>query len=200
MSKTLFQLQEEQLDHDQKCHRDIFFLSHQDRFKHIALHYGKYSKRLADVVLNQRMSVEEAGNIVKKTLVDTMIMILNSGELLQIDFEEALRSKLNKKGSIFIDVLPILLKITNKDLYQFLSDGTSQKAILNLMLEMVSISGFMQKSAEELDHLMGISREQIKHQTVEFLSLIVIAGGIWNINFSSELNKRWNEIEQKVIL
>jgi len=200
MSKTLFQLQEEQLEHDKKCHRDIFFLSHQDRFKHIALHYGKYSKRLADVVLNQRMSVEEARNIVKKTLVDTMIMILNSGELLQIDFEEALRSKLNKEGSIFIDVLPILLKTTNKDLYKFLSNGTSQKAILNLMLEMVSISGFMQKSAEELDHLMGIPREQIKHQTIEFLSLIVIAGGIWNINFSSELKKRWDEIEQKVIL
>src|SRR3989304_5804166 len=199
MSKTLFDLQEQQLKHDMKCHRDVFFLSHQDRFKHIALHYGKYSKRLADLVLNPRTTAIECKNIVEKTLVDTMIMILNSGELLQIDFEEVLREKLNIEGTLFIDNFLLFLK-PNNDLYEFLNKGNYQEMTINLMLEMVAISGFMQKSAEELDHLMGINREQIKNQTVEFLTLVIIAGSIWNVNFTSELEKRWKEIEEKVIL
>jgi len=199
MSKTLFDLQEQQLEHDMKCHRDIFFLSHQERFKHIALHYGKYSKRLADLVLNPRNS-SKAEEIVTKTLVDTMIMILNSGELLQINFENEICSKLKIDEHLFIEKIPILLRKIDSSLYKFLSEGDTQQLIINLMLEMVSISGFMQKSAEELDHLMGMPREQIKHQTFEFLCLMIIAGSVWNVNFQSELEKRWKEIEQKVIL
>lgn len=199
MTKTLFDLQEQQLEHDMKCHRDIFFLSHQDRFKHIALHYGKYSKRLADLVLNPRNS-SKAEEIVTKTLVDTMIMILNSGELLQINFEHEICSKLGLVEHLFIKKLPELLRQNDPDLYKFLSEGDTQQLIINLMLEMVSISGFMQKSAEELDHLMGMPRQQIKHQTFEFLCLIIVAGSIWNVDFQSELEKRWAEIEQKVIL
>jgi hypothetical protein len=199
MSKTLFDLQEQQLEHDMKCHRDIFFLSHQDRFKHIALHYGKYSKRLADLVLNPRNS-SKAEEIVTKTLTDTMIMILNSGELLQINFENEICSKLKIDEHLFIEKIPILLRKIDSSLYKFLSEGDTQQLIINLMLEMVSISGFMQKSAEELDHLMGMPREQIKHQTFEFLCLIIVAGSIWHVCFQTELEKRWKEIEQKVIL
>lgn len=198
--KTIFELQQLQLEHDKRCHRDIFFMNHQDRFKHIALHYGKYSKRLADVVLTEKITVVECKKIVKKTLIDTMIMILNSGELLQIDFEKELNTKLDHKGSLLIDTVPILMKMKNKELYYFLSKGNYQEMTMNLMLEMVSIAGFMQKSAEELDHMMGMPRDQIKHQTVEFLSLVITAGSIWEVLFSSELEKRWSEIEEKIIL
>ena len=93
MSTSIWNLQQEQFSHDQRCHRDILYLSYQERFKHIAMHYGKYSGRLAEILKGKSIGISEE-EIIKKTLVDSFIIVLNSAELLQVNLDSLLKQKL----------------------------------------------------------------------------------------------------------
>lgn len=199
MGGTLAKLQNAQFKHDQECHRDILYMSYQERFKHIAMHYGKYSGRFADILLKGNIGAEEEQKI-RKTLVDTFIIVLNSAEIFQLDLDSSLRGKLGIERKTTIIELTDLLLESADGLYKRLSVNDSRERVLNLMLELTSIGGFIQKVGEELDHMVGLKREEIIGHTLNLLVILLVASRVWQVDFEADVRKRWSEIAQKTFI
>lgn len=196
---TLLDLEKKQIDHDQKCHRDIFFLNFQDRFKHMVMHYGKYSGRLADI-LREKTESEKINFEVRRTLIDCFIIVLSSAEMLQMDLDVLLRKKIELDKPVSIHELSEAVKESSPDIFSLLNVNDEKSRILNLMLEMTSIGGFMQKVGEDLDHLVGIPRDAIKQQTLNMLSLLLLAGLVWNVDYECDTQKRWDVLSEKTVI
>ena len=192
----LITLQNEQFKHDEDCHRDILYMTYQERFKHDALHYGKYSGRLA-LLLEDKLPSEKIQAVVKKTLVDAFIIILHSAELFQMDLEAYLKEKLNIEGELSIAELVKTLKESASDIYASLNAPDEKDRLLNLMLKMTVIGGPMQKAAEELDHMIGIPRDEIRDRTANLLVILLLAGSIWNVDYEKDVRNRWEDIVRK---
>src|SRR3989442_553269 len=120
MTATLFELQEQQFNHDQRCHRDILYMSYQERFKHIAMHYGKYSGRLATILKANRIDID-AEKQISKTLVDCFIIVLNSGELFQLNLESQLKTRLGVDRALSFTELSELLIESSPEMYSYLN-------------------------------------------------------------------------------
>jgi len=192
----LITLQNEQFKHDQDYHRDILYMSHQERFKHDALHYGKYSGRLAQLLVEQSSS-DRIRNVVKKTLVDTFIIILHSAEMLHMELESFLKNKLEIDRNLSVTELTEILKENSPDLYATLNVTNEKDKILNLMLKLTIIGGSMQKAAEELDHMVGIPGEDIRNWTCDLLIIMLLAGSVWSVDYERDVHNRWDDIAKK---
>jgi hypothetical protein len=192
----LITLQNEQFKHDEDCHRDILYMTYQERFKHDALHYGKYSGRLA-LLLEDKSPSEKIQAVVKKTLVDAFIIVLHSAELFQMDLEAYLKEKLNIERELSITELVQILKESSPDIYASLDAHDEKERLLNLMIKMTVIGGPMQKAAEELDHMIGIPRDEIRDRTANLLVILLIAGSIWNVDYEKDVRNRWEDIAKK---
>lgn len=196
---TLLELQNKQLIHDQKCHRDILYMSHQERFKHMVMHYGKYSGRLADLLRTHSDHVKTM-NEVKRTLIDCFIIVLSSAEVLQMNLEDNLKNKLGIVRDVSINELSDILKESASNLFSLLNSVDERERVLNLMLELTSIGGFMQKVGEDLDHLVGIPRDQIKEQTSNMLVILLLAGIVWSVDYENDVPARWDAIGKKTVI
>lgn len=193
---TLYELQEKQVEHDQNFHRDIFFLNYQDRFKHMVMHYGKYSGRFAKL-LNEKHTPEEITNEVKRTLVDCFIIVLSCADLLHLNLEKKLKEKYSIEKNLSIKDLAERAKESSSELFTLLAIDDERERVLNLMLEFTNISGFMLKVAEDLDHMVGFQRETIRDQTMNILNILLIASLIWGVDFEEEIPKRWDILEKR---
>jgi len=192
----LITLQNEQFKHDEDYHRDILYLTYQDRFKHDALHYGKYSGRFAELLLLNSPN-EKIKSVVKKTLVDAFIIVLHSAEQLHVNLEEYFKEKLEIDRDLSIGELTEILKETSPDIYSLLNSQNEKEKLLNLMLKITIIGGRMQKAAEELDHMVGIPSEQIHADLGNLLVILLIAGSIWGIDYEKDVRNRWEDIAKK---
>ena len=71
----LARLQWEQFEHDEKYHREIARLTVQDRLKHMALHFAKYSGGLA-------AGPDEAE--LRRLVTDIFVIALSSANILNV--------------------------------------------------------------------------------------------------------------------
>lgn len=192
----LITLQNEQFKHDEDYHRDILYLTYQDRFKHDALHYGKYSGRFADLLISDAPN-EKIKSVVKKTLVDTFIICLHSAEQLHMNLEEYFKEKLNVDRDLSIQELTDILKEASPDIYSSLNSQNDKEKLLSLMLKITIIGGRMQKAAEELDHMIGIPSDQIRDDLGNLLVILLVAGNIWGVDYEKDVRNRWEDIAKK---
>ena len=196
---TLFELEKKQVEHDQRCHRDIFFLNYQDRFKHMAMHYGKYSGRLANL-LKTTMDSETTHKEVKRTIVDCFIIVLSCADLLQLNLEEKLKEKLGIEKKITLVELCDEVKEASPQLYSILSEGDERNRVLNLMLEYTSVAGYLLKVGEDLDHMVGFNRDTIREQTLNILTMMMLSSIIWKIDLEEEVSKRWDVLVKRTAM
>ena len=181
-----------QRDHDMMFHRDIFYMDHADRFKHVVLHYTKYSRRLANLILDEKQNDYDHVIVMKKTLIDSFIMTLNLTEIFNVHFNDT-------EGSLH-DTQKYLIK-KQPEMYAHLSEGTRDEVIMAFLLEYLKICGYLAKVAEELDHLfMEVHRNAVEEQIKKMLVLHLIAGDIWNTEYWCQVPRRWKEIEEKRIV
>jgi len=192
----LITLQNEQFKHDQNYHRDILYMSYQERFKHDALHYGKYSGRLAQLLVEKSGS-EHNQAVIKKTLVDAFIIVLHSAEMLHMELESFLKEKLEVDRDLSITELTDILKENSPDLYASLNVNDEKEKILNLMLKLTVLGGWMQKAAEELDHMVGIPGDDIRNWTCDLLIILLLAGSVWSVDYEKDVRNRWDDIAKK---
>lgn len=193
--QNFYYYQYAQRDHDMIYHRDIFFMDHADRFKHVILHYTKYARRLANFILDEKdksfwKEIEKR----RQTMVDSFIMTLNLMEIFNINFKD------DNVGS-----LPNLQDHIAKkqpELYDHLSHSVSHdESTMRFLLEYVKISGFLAKVAEELDHLfMEINRKQVEEEIIKMIKLHLLIGKIWSVEYWYQVPRRWSEIEEKRIV
>lgn len=187
--KNFYWFQSAQRDHDMMYHRDIFFMDHADRFKHVLLHYGKYSRRIASLITEEPENVWQPRIDMQSTLVDSFIMTLNLLEIFNIHFKDA-------EGSLS-DTEDIIAK-KQPELYKHLSEEDSK---MRFLLQYVKIYGYLAKVAEELDHmLMEINRKQVEEEIIKMVKLHLLAGKIWQVNYWERIPYRWKEIEEKRIV
>lgn len=181
-----------QRDHDMMFHRDIFYMDHSDRFKHVVLHFTKYSRRLANLVLDEKQNDYKHVQVMRKTLVDSFIMTLNLMEIFNVNFNET-------DGSLAETQDYVSRK--NPEIFTHLSEGTRDEVIMRFLLQYVKICGFFAKVAEELDHLfMEIHRDKVDEEIKKMIKLHLIAGKIWNAEYWYQIPRRWREIEEKRIV
>jgi hypothetical protein len=71
----LDQLQREQFEHDENCHREIARLPVQNRLAHMTLHFAKYAGRLAEG--------QDDGDF-QRTATDILVIALSSANILNL--------------------------------------------------------------------------------------------------------------------
>lgn len=192
LEQNFFWYQCAQRDHDMMFHRDIFYMDHSDRFKHVVLHYTKYSRRMANIILDTKQNDYNHVLIMQKTLVDSFIMTLNLMEIFNTNFNET-------EGTLS-DTQDFVSK-HNVEMFKHLSEGTRDEVIMRFLLEYVKICGFFAKVAEELDHLfMEVHRKQVDEEIKKMIKLHLMAGKVWNAEYWYQVPRRWNEIEEKRIV
>jgi hypothetical protein len=92
LDKVLNNLELEQFDHDETCHREITRLCVQDRLKHMSLHLAKYAGALFDENLEPTK--------IKRLVTDIFIISLSTLNILNVKASEALALKIDSASSV----------------------------------------------------------------------------------------------------
>ncbi len=179
-------LQLRQRHHDEKHHRDIFYLPYPQRIRHLVLHLAKYTGRLAGSAVASDLTQ------LKRTLVDTFIVALSASEMLQIDLAAAVLSGEAEKASTLADAGALLGK-----------RGKPKKLGIGerLFRQLAQITGRMAKACESLDHMEAFDyRETLRTGVVEVIRLTLVVAHAVQVNLDRSVRARWAAIERQAIL
>ena len=165
------ELQQQQKRHDEQFHRDIFFLSHQERFKHVTFHWGKYVARLARLIkqYDTTKTIDEVE--LRKTLIDALIIVLNAAEIFNLDLSKLLAPESAKRDNMTLAELSRVLRTKYSGKYHWIENGDKKAFVSGLLLDFSDQAGIFHKACDSLDHMEGLSRENV---TAALLSLFVI--------------------------
>ena len=75
MEVQLFELQVEQLKHDEKYHKEICSLSVQNRINHMSLHFAKYTGQISEMVYSEQDIKGNDG--LKRTITDIFVIVFS---------------------------------------------------------------------------------------------------------------------------
>lgn len=197
----LFEMQLNQRKHDENYHRDIFFLNYQDRLKHVAFHYAKYSGRLARDIRHRFNSKEpSSGHDVGKTLTDAFIMTLSGAELFNVNLESVVRSSLGLPLEEDSFDRFVSLVSTKSSLITPIGTRSSDQVLLSFLLELDDCSGIISKTCDGLDHMEGIDRKLVINTLGRILILLIVAGDAFQVNYELSVPSRLKDIEQNRLL
>lgn len=198
---SLFELQLKQRKHDERYHRDIFYLNHQERFEHFAFHLGKYTARLARVEKKMRSGDSRVSYSPEKDFTDSFIMLLNAGEMFNLDYEELLRRKYGLQGRrTTLSSLTNTVKAKKGAEYKWTRATNKQNQLLGILLDIADCSGVIHKACDSLDHMEGLDRKQITETLLDLLVILLLAAQCNDISFEKTVPSRWKEIEKGKIL
>lgn len=180
----LFDLQLEQLKHDQKYHKDIQALPLHHRLNHMALHFAKYAGRLAEHYQSPDVQT------VNQTIVDLFLISLVTANMLNT----RLADHLSSPGDSNI--------VSLEQLGSSLAEAAShdyQDAMWLARAVMIP-SGKIAKACETLDHVEAYPyREEIRKRTVELCSISLIAATKRDLNLKQAARARLGDVEAKLI-
>jgi hypothetical protein len=197
---SLIELQQQQKRHDEQFHRDIFFLSHQERFKHVTFHLGKYVARLARMIKQSETGKPIDEFELRKTLVDAIIMMLNAAEIFNLDLSKLLTPESSRRDSITIAELSQLLRTQYSGKYKWLESGDRKAFVYGLMLDLSDQAGVFHKACDSLDHMEGLSRENVTATLLSLFVVLLLAGEAVGTDYASSIPSRWREIEKSKVL
>lgn len=152
--KILFELQVEQHKHDENYHREIARLSLHQRLNHMALHFAKYTGKIA--ATNNTTTL-------RHIYVDTLIIALSSANILNVELWELLETDEREYPGLLAFGRALALTVPP------CSDQTA------LIAQTAVATGKIAAACEKIDHLEEISfRTEIK-AGVAMLSTIALA-------------------------
>lgn len=174
-----------QRQHDERAHRDVYYLPSVRRITHLAQHVSKYAARL----LSGQSSVEPDRQVVERTIVDTTLIALSSTELLRIDL-----ATLAPPEATAFDLVDL-------GQYRVKLAGEAAGELQWLVHRLVAIAGGMSKALESLDHLEAYPyREALDRCTVQLLDACLVAAATRGMDLSSLVHSRWEQLERSAAL
>jgi len=190
-----------QRKHDENFHRDIFYLSPQERLEHTAFHFGQYSARIARAVKAIQAGRSSEYNQLPKTLTDSFLMILSAGELFNLDLEASLRKRL-KFGGKTGKLKDLVAETRTKESrhHPWLETRSNEEQLIGLLLDISDISGVLHKACDSLDHIEGLNREEVSNAILDLLVILLLAADLRKVNLAKTAIARWKEIERVRIL
>ena len=179
--KILFELQVEQHHHDEIYHREIARLSMHQRLNHMALHFAKYTGKIA--------GIEDASELLA-VYVDTLIIGLSTANILNIDLWDIVEP--SNREFIGLSAFGRSLAV---DMPSLIDDHS-------VLLRSTAISaGRMAAACEKIDHLEEIPfRTEMKIALASLcrIALAVIAQG--NEDPADAIRKRLNGVKRRLKL
>jgi hypothetical protein len=182
-SQTLTVLLQGQRDHDERAHRDVYYLSYPRRLTHLTLHLSKYAARLGAAVVEPR--------ILSRTLVDTFIIALSAAELLRLDIHRSLRAK-----EVEPDGCDDLLEVGA----QIASCYPGSESVVDWCFrQLATQAGYLAKALESLDHLEALEyRRMMEESVTEVLTMSLVAASRLKLDLAELVPKRWAEFEARM--
>lgn len=141
--KILFQLQVEQHEHDEKYHREIARLSLHQRLNHMALHFAKYTGKIASA---------EDSEAIERVCVDALIISLSTANILNVDLWDTLAGDDHEYPGLLACGRSLAV-----------AGGWNLADRAELVTAMAVAGGRVAAACEKIDHLEEISfRSEIK--------------------------------------
>jgi hypothetical protein len=178
---VLFDLQVEQHSHDEMYHREIARLSLHQRLNHMALHFAKYTGKIA-------AAADTAGAL--PVYVDVLIIALSTANIINIALWDIIKS-----GDQDYPSLQAVGRMLASEMAREMNEHAA------LVSATAIASGRMAAACEKIDHLEEINfRAEMRHSLASLcrLSLAVIAGhGFDPVN---AVRERLNGVKQRLKL
>jgi len=166
-SDQIFRLQLEQREHDEKYHPEIARLTMHHRLNHMALHFAKYTGRVAHAARTGDDSD------VDRTLTDFFVIALSSANVLNTHLGKALF----EEGRL-IDTPIDSGHATGQDLLHFL-------------FAVSSATGRMAKACESLDHIEPVDfREEMKAAIIAIADTVISYSAPRNLQLLEAVHSR----------
>lgn len=184
LAEDLLALQWNQLNHDERYHKEIVLLPVADRMKHFALHMAKYVGYFAEA-----LDLDENA-LFERTLIDAFIISLASANTLNLDLGKALVGeesapsesveKLGLRLARQADLLP-------EDRETFLK-------------RFARCSGRLAKACESLDHVESHPfRESMLSAVLDLSRLVMAESSLAKLALVERARTRHQDIEPKNI-
>lgn len=180
----LFMLQLEQLKHDQRYHRDICVLPLHQRINHMALHFSKYSGRVAEFY------GENDTRPLHITITDTFIICLVTANILNIRLADHIPLANDDQVGSLRELGSALADEAN---YDYRDSAWLLKAV-------AIPAGRLAKACETLDHIEKYPyREEMVKHTVDISVAAIVAATKREIDLRQSAKDRLAEAESKLI-
>jgi hypothetical protein len=181
--QSLVELLQGQRQHDERAHRDVYYLSYPRRLTHLTLHLSKYAARLGVPAVNP--------SVLSRTLVDTFIIALSAAELLRLDIAGSLRAK-----GIEPDRCSSIMEVGN----QLASHYPMSEAVIDWCFrQLATQAGHIAKALESLDHLEALEYRAMMERSVnEVLAMSLVAAARLKLDLAELVPKRWAEFEARM--
>jgi hypothetical protein len=179
--KNLFELQVEQHHHDEKYHREIARLSVHQRLNHMALHFAKYTGKIA-------ASSDPAS--LTPVYVDVFIIAISTANILNIE----LCDLLEQDGREY----PGLLTLGRSLAVNMIDDAADH----SLLVRKTAIaSGRIAAACEKIDHLEEILfRAEIRDGLAQISGLSLAYISLQGIDAGQAVRQRLSEVKQRLKL
>ena len=181
----LQELQREQQRHDERFHRDVYYLAYPRRMAHLVFHVAKYAGRAWPLAAQET----PAAPVFKKILVDTFIVSLSACEILNLDLDSAI-------GGSSSDAKRPTVREWGKRIAR--QNQAEPRSWLDSTIPHLAM---LAKAMESLDHIEPTdSRKLLTDGFVAILKATIAASWVLQLDLAAETRKRWQEIETKRVL
>jgi hypothetical protein len=182
-ASRLYDLQVEQLAHDESFHKDVVILPLADRIKHMALHNAKYVGYLVDAI--------DAGDDgrVQAVLTDAFIITLATANTLNQDLGQALE----EAGGQGTDL---------KSLGASLADDLGRRADdpFGFVKAYARATGKLAKACESWDHMEDVPYVAImRASNIDIFKLVVAEAALRSFDLEGLFRARLRFIERRSI-
>lgn len=188
--KSFHEMQVLQKKHDEGYHRDIYHLSNPNRMRHFALHFAKYTGRLA----NRDLKEPDLLKMLKVTSTDTFIIVLSATDVLNLDLDKTMEEHFGKPKAPGVagwveTVAPSGPKLELKALQEW------------WLHAMAAPTGRIAKAVESMDHIESLNARQVLVDALlTILESDLVASKHLGIDLASETVSRWAEVAEKRVL
>jgi hypothetical protein len=179
----LYDLQVEQLTHDESFHKDVLILPLAARIKHMALHNAKYVAYFIDAV-----DAGDDGRF-QAVLTDAFIITLASANTLNQNIGQAFESA----GGQDTDL---------RSLGAFLTNGLSQSGhdSFRFVKAYARAAGQLAKACESWDHMEDVPYVAIMRATnIDLFKLVVAEAALRSLDLEALFRTRLRSIERRSI-
>jgi hypothetical protein len=177
----LFALQVEQHQHDEIYHREIARLSLHQRLNHMALHFAKYTGKIA---------VAKDSTTLSAVYVDVLIIALSTANVVNVELFDLLE----RDGREFAG-LPTFARSLAADMQSVIGDRHV------LLRETAVAAGRMAAACEKIDHLEEISfRAEIGNSIAQFGSIALAVLSLHGIDPVQAVRDRLGGVKERLKL
>jgi hypothetical protein len=182
LAENLLALQWNQLNHDERYHKDIVRLAVADRMKHFALHVAKYVGYFAEAIDSEDSALFE------RTLVDAFIISLASANTLNLDLGHALSGQ-----AVAGSLATLRVELAAK----FFPSGADAMRFLK---ELARRSSRLAKACESLDHVESYPfREAMLSSVIDIFKLLFAESSVLGVDLVEKMKSRFQDTEPKNI-